>query len=213
MLLIYFFFLKIRQPPILTRTNTLYPYTTLFRSVIRDVCRSCPQFQARQRIEQADSDTRRQQNERQPAQALQDQNHVSAQVKRQDQARATLRSPKASTTRKTPRNRKLVPTQKARKTRPVPGPLNSSNPPRTTSSTPRTSRQARSWAILSALTISKMPLTSSHAPISSTSESAPAKGLKIVTAPATIPSTPSRSSIQRARRDKDDTPAMIAKMP
>src|SRR3546814_1796675 len=34
---------------------------------IRDVCRSCPQFQARQRIEQADSDTRRQQNERQPA--------------------------------------------------------------------------------------------------------------------------------------------------
>src|SRR3546814_4998262 len=67
---------------------------------IRDVCRSCPQFQARQRIEQADSDTRRQQNERQPAQALQDQNHVSAQVKRQDQARATLRSPKASTTRR-----------------------------------------------------------------------------------------------------------------
>src|SRR3546814_18472082 len=58
-----------------------------------------------------------------------------------------------------------------------------------------------------------MPLTSSHAPISSTSESAPAKGLKIVTAPATIPSTPSRSSIQRARRDRDDTPAMIAQMP
>src|SRR3546814_16999627 len=98
-------------------------------------------------------DTRRRQNERQPAEGVKDQNHVSAQVKRQDQARATLRSPKASTTRKTPRNRKLIPTQKARKTRAVPGPLNSSNPPRTTSSTPRTSRQARPWAILSALTI------------------------------------------------------------
>src|SRR3546814_6773599 len=96
---------------------------------IRDVCRSCPQFQARQRIEQADSDTRRQQNERQPAQALQDQHHVSAQVKRQDQARATLRSPKASTTRKKPRNRKLIPTQKERTPRPEPGPLNSHNPP------------------------------------------------------------------------------------
>src|SRR3546814_1411807 len=28
----FFFFLQIRQPPISTRTDTLFPYTTLFRS-------------------------------------------------------------------------------------------------------------------------------------------------------------------------------------
>src|SRR3546814_20503844 len=31
-LLIMFFFLMIRRPPISTRTDTLFPYTTLFRS-------------------------------------------------------------------------------------------------------------------------------------------------------------------------------------
>src|SRR3546814_13136460 len=112
---------------------------------------------------------------------MQDQNHGSAQVKRQDQARATLRSPKASPTRKTPRNRKLPPTQKARKTRPVPGPLNSSNPPRTTSSTPSTSRQARSQAILGALTLAQRRLTSRQQSISTTSKLAPAKGLNNIT--------------------------------
>src|SRR3546814_12505081 len=30
---IFFFFLMIRQPPRSTRTDTLFPYTTLFRSV------------------------------------------------------------------------------------------------------------------------------------------------------------------------------------
>src|SRR3546814_16292789 len=30
----YFFFLMIRRPPISTRTDTLFPYTTLFRSLI-----------------------------------------------------------------------------------------------------------------------------------------------------------------------------------
>src|SRR3546814_14935799 len=29
-----FFFLRIRQPPISTRTDTLFPYTTLFRSAL-----------------------------------------------------------------------------------------------------------------------------------------------------------------------------------
>src|SRR3546814_16278126 len=29
----YFFFLMIRRPPKLTRTDTLFPYTTLFRSI------------------------------------------------------------------------------------------------------------------------------------------------------------------------------------
>src|SRR3546814_17419052 len=32
MLCIWFFFLMIRRPPISTRTDTLFPYTTLFRS-------------------------------------------------------------------------------------------------------------------------------------------------------------------------------------
>src|SRR3546814_1487531 len=31
----YFFFLMIRRPPRSTRTDTLFPYTTLFRSLIR----------------------------------------------------------------------------------------------------------------------------------------------------------------------------------
>src|SRR3546814_9443916 len=33
MLLFFFFFLMIRRPPRSTRTDTLFPYTTLFRSV------------------------------------------------------------------------------------------------------------------------------------------------------------------------------------
>src|SRR3546814_17843961 len=32
----FFFFLMIRRPPRSTRTDTLFPYTTLFRSVCRD---------------------------------------------------------------------------------------------------------------------------------------------------------------------------------
>src|SRR3546814_2191098 len=32
MIVVYFFFLMIRQPPRSTRTDTLFPYTTLFRS-------------------------------------------------------------------------------------------------------------------------------------------------------------------------------------
>src|SRR3546814_4302190 len=39
---LFFFFLTIRRPPISTRTYTLFPYTTLFRSVFhRLVARSC----------------------------------------------------------------------------------------------------------------------------------------------------------------------------
>src|SRR3546814_17241076 len=33
MFFVYFFFLMIRRPPRSTRTDTLFPYTTLFRSV------------------------------------------------------------------------------------------------------------------------------------------------------------------------------------
>src|SRR3546814_8163654 len=35
--LLFFFFLMIRRPPRSTRTDTLFPYTTLFRSRFRDV--------------------------------------------------------------------------------------------------------------------------------------------------------------------------------
>src|SRR3546814_1137193 len=33
MIIMYFFFLMIRRPPRSTRTDTLFPYTTLFRSL------------------------------------------------------------------------------------------------------------------------------------------------------------------------------------
>src|SRR3546814_12086748 len=36
----YFFFLMIRRPPRSTRTDTLFPYTTLFRSLPRNRCNS-----------------------------------------------------------------------------------------------------------------------------------------------------------------------------
>src|SRR3546814_13074348 len=36
MVLSFFFFLMIRRPPRSTRTDTLFPYTTLFRSRLRD---------------------------------------------------------------------------------------------------------------------------------------------------------------------------------
>src|SRR3546814_3604060 len=36
MCVIYFFFLMIRRPPRSTRTDTLFPYTTLFRSLSSD---------------------------------------------------------------------------------------------------------------------------------------------------------------------------------
>src|SRR3546814_6951743 len=33
---VFFFFLMIRRPPRSTRTDTLFPYTTLFRSILQD---------------------------------------------------------------------------------------------------------------------------------------------------------------------------------
>src|SRR3546814_16104474 len=36
-----FFFLMIRRPPRSTRTDTLFPYTTLFRSPVRDRMQRC----------------------------------------------------------------------------------------------------------------------------------------------------------------------------
>src|SRR3546814_3303778 len=41
LILVFFFFLMIRRPPRSTRTDTLFPYTTLFRSSQRqNLCRS-----------------------------------------------------------------------------------------------------------------------------------------------------------------------------
>src|SRR3546814_16639592 len=37
LLLLFFFFLMIRRPPRSTRTDTLFPYTTLFRSLLYDI--------------------------------------------------------------------------------------------------------------------------------------------------------------------------------
>src|SRR3546814_11078864 len=37
----YFFFLMIRRPPRSTRTDTLFPYTTLFRSQLRSTLSAC----------------------------------------------------------------------------------------------------------------------------------------------------------------------------
>src|SRR3546814_17594320 len=36
LVVVVFFFLMIRGPPVSTRTDTLFPYTTLFRSHLRD---------------------------------------------------------------------------------------------------------------------------------------------------------------------------------
>src|SRR3546814_14266284 len=36
----FFFFLMIRRPPRSTRTDTLFPYTTLFRSTVAGPCRA-----------------------------------------------------------------------------------------------------------------------------------------------------------------------------
>src|SRR3546814_10984107 len=41
-LMYYFFFLMIRRPPRSTRTDTLFPYTTLFRSAHVSECRAKP---------------------------------------------------------------------------------------------------------------------------------------------------------------------------
>src|SRR3546814_14743968 len=37
---VLFFFLMLRRPPISTRTDTLFPYTTLFRSAVAWRCRA-----------------------------------------------------------------------------------------------------------------------------------------------------------------------------
>src|SRR3546814_12585311 len=49
------FFLMIRRPPRSTRTDTLFPYTTLFRSVGQDDCRAgeMPEQQVGQRLRKA----------------------------------------------------------------------------------------------------------------------------------------------------------------
>src|SRR3546814_13935728 len=41
-LFFFFFFLMIRRPPISTRTDTLFPYTTLFRSCRSGSCPTAP---------------------------------------------------------------------------------------------------------------------------------------------------------------------------
>src|SRR3546814_19764254 len=37
----FLFFLMIRRPPRSTRTDTLFPYTTLFRSIVAVACTTC----------------------------------------------------------------------------------------------------------------------------------------------------------------------------
>src|SRR3546814_9422433 len=44
---LWFFFLMIRRPPRSTRTDTLFPYTTLFRSWGRVACARCTSTTAR----------------------------------------------------------------------------------------------------------------------------------------------------------------------
>src|SRR3546814_11453335 len=46
--LFFFFFLMIRRPPRSTRTDTLFPYTTLFRSVEGDRFDQCACAEARE---------------------------------------------------------------------------------------------------------------------------------------------------------------------
>src|SRR3546814_14809449 len=52
--LIYFFFLMIRRPPRSTRTDTLFPYTTLFRSGRR--CRHADEAAVVHRFFEVDED-------------------------------------------------------------------------------------------------------------------------------------------------------------
>src|SRR3546814_15192578 len=42
----FFFFLRIRRPPRSTRTDTLVPYTTLFRSIRMNMARTAPEASA-----------------------------------------------------------------------------------------------------------------------------------------------------------------------
>src|SRR3546814_12848812 len=43
---VFFFFLMMRRPPVSTRTDTLFPYTTLFRSLHETVLRRVEAFVA-----------------------------------------------------------------------------------------------------------------------------------------------------------------------
>src|SRR3546814_11221157 len=47
----YVFFLMIRRPPRSTRTDTLFPYTTLFRSLEGAVCRADDPAEARRVVQ------------------------------------------------------------------------------------------------------------------------------------------------------------------
>src|SRR3546814_7967288 len=52
-ILFVFFFLMIRRPPRSTRTDTLFPYTTLFRSALRDFCRNMEGYLVERKKSQA----------------------------------------------------------------------------------------------------------------------------------------------------------------
>src|SRR3546814_1807136 len=54
-----FFFLMIRRPPRSTRTDTLFPYTTLFRSVVAGAAPRNPRPQPRRQRHDAHARTRR----------------------------------------------------------------------------------------------------------------------------------------------------------
>src|SRR3546814_1196065 len=61
--MLFFFFLMIRRPPRSTRTDTLFPYTTLFRSVWRRRGCGCPESIRRARYRGCAAQCRRQSNE------------------------------------------------------------------------------------------------------------------------------------------------------
>src|SRR3546814_2158680 len=52
--MLFCFFLMIRRPPRSTRTDTLFPYTTLFRSGRRGVQRQCRGREGAQRLHRRD---------------------------------------------------------------------------------------------------------------------------------------------------------------
>src|SRR3546814_15037337 len=53
----FFFFLMIRRPPISTRTDTLFPYTTLFRSdIASDIVEDLPRIMANARVSRKEAD-------------------------------------------------------------------------------------------------------------------------------------------------------------
>src|SRR3546814_11704633 len=83
----YFFFLMIRRPPRSTRTDTLFPYTTLFRSTRRrppdaDLCRGHARARRGRLAQAALRQPARRSFPRRPAERLTDVRHGRLPVQR-----------------------------------------------------------------------------------------------------------------------------------